>query len=86
MELMLREDQQTAVTVSVDDEHLGAIDRVVELCRKAGLSVDSVLGQLGIITGHTDEAGARRLAGVEGISHVEEEREYQIPPPNAGVQ
>ena len=79
-------DQSFEVTVAVDDDHVGDLDAVASRLREAGLSVENVLAEIGMITGRTDEAHAAGLQDVEGVAHVERSREYQLAPPDSEVQ
>lgn len=72
------------VTVTVDEEHLAAMGGVVEGLRQRGLEVDTVLEGLGMVTGRTSDVDA--LREVEGVSTVDAELGYQLPPPDDDVQ
>jgi hypothetical protein len=80
------EDQSFEVTIAVDDRHVGDLDAVASRLREAGLSVENVLAEIGVITGRTDEEHAASLADVEGVAHVERSREYQLAPPDSEIQ
>lgn len=72
--------------ISVDDKHLSRLDEVAHRLRAAGMDVQQQLDQLGIITGSIDAEKVRELAGVEGVSQVEQSRTYQLAPPGADIQ
>lgn len=72
------------VTVTVDEEHLDSLGGVVEGLRQRGLEVDTVLEGLGMVTGRTSDVDA--LREVEGVSTVDAELGYQLPPPDEDVQ
>ena len=74
------------LSVTVDDGHLPAIDKVAEELRARGMEVAQVLDGLGIITGSAPEESRSALTGVEGVASVDEELTYQLPPPDAPVQ
>ena len=80
------DEQSAEVTVSVDDEHLGDVDGVAERLREAGLSVDALLAEIGVITGRIEESRADALRDVEGVADVERSREFQLPPPDSEIQ
>jgi hypothetical protein len=80
------EDQSFEVTIAVDDRHVGDLDAVASRLREAGLSVENVLAEIGVITGRTDEEHAAALEDVEGVAHVERSREYQLAPPDSEIQ
>ncbi|GAA1145275.1 hypothetical protein [Nesterenkonia lutea] len=85
--------------ITVDDDHLDAMDEVVAELREAGLVVDKVLRSLGQITGYTEEptgsaaglsaqADRRRpdLSAVTGVASADGARRHNIAPPDAEVQ
>ena len=74
------------VTVSVDDEHATDLQGVAERLRAAGLSIDDLFEELGVIVGRIDESRADRLRDVEGVASVERSRSYQLPPPESEIQ
>ena len=74
------------VSVSVDDEHLSEFSKVMKKVEKAGMEIDQELEDIGVATGSVDEEKVGKLRDVEGVSHVEEERQIQIPPPESDVQ
>jgi hypothetical protein len=82
----LGDEQAAEVTISVDDDHAGALDAVAERLRAVGLSVDELLAEIGIITGRIAESRAGDLEAVEGVARVERSRSYQLPPPEAEIQ
>lgn len=74
------------VSISVDDEHLSEFSKVMKKVEKAGMEIDQELEDIGVATGSIDEEKVGKLRDVEGVSHVEEERQIQIPPPESDVQ
>lgn len=80
------EDQSFEVTIAVDDDHVGDLDAVARRLREAGLSVENVLAEIGIITGRIDGSRAANLEDVEGVAQVERSREYQLAPPDSEIQ
>jgi hypothetical protein len=72
------------VSITVDEEHLGSLDQVVQALRERGMHVDSVLEGLGMVTGSTPDPAA--LREVEGVSGVDAELEFRIPPPEDEIQ
>jgi hypothetical protein len=67
------------VTVS-PDEPLPTVRRDLE---DAGFAVHDVMDAIGVITGATDDDGAKRLRSVKGVRDVAPEREVDIGPPGA---
>ena len=73
------------LSVTVDDGHLPAIDRVAEALRARGMEVEQVLDGLGIITGSAPPDSRSALTGVEGVVSVDEQLTHQLPPPDSAV-
>jgi hypothetical protein len=74
------------IMISVADEQMNDIDSLAAELRNSGMEVENVLGITGVITGSVDAAQLERLRGVAGVKHVEEERGFQIAPPESDVQ
>ena len=64
----------------------GEAEPVAEQLRAAGMTVEQVLGAVGIITGSIDAERRASLAAVPGVVAVELERHIQLPPPDAEIQ
>ncbi len=69
-----------ALKVIVDDDHLQQTTAVSKLAEQAGLHVESVVPEIGVIYGSGDEALLETLAQVEGVQKVDREATYQLPP------
>lgn len=74
------------LSISVDEEHLNQFPKIMKEVEKAGMEIDQELEDLGVATGAIDEDKVAALREVEGVDHVEEEREFQIAPPDSDVQ
>jgi len=74
------------LSVSIEDQHLDRLDEVVERVKHAGMSVDRVMGAIGVLTGSIEPEKLDSLRGVAGVSHVEASRSYSIAPPESDVQ
>ena len=74
------------ITVTVGDENLARVDEVAAACRAAGMTVDEVLGNVGIITGSVPAACRTAVEEVPGVNAVEGEQQFQLPPPDAEIQ
>jgi hypothetical protein len=74
------------ITVTVSDEHLGDVDEVADQLRAAGMNVAQVLGGVGIITGSVDSDRRADLEHLPGVTAVEAEHTFVIPPPDSEVQ
>ena len=77
---------RVSVLVTLDEDRIGKIKPVVDACRKAGLDVQQVMSEDGILRGAVDAPALKRLKAVKGVAHVEEEEHYQLAPPNSPVQ
>ncbi len=74
------------VTVTVDDDHLGQVASLAEQLSTAGMEVEQVLGEIGIITGSAPAERRAALEGLAGVSAVESENSFQLPPSDSEVQ
>lgn len=73
-------------SVTVDDGHLADLDAVARALHDSGMQVDRVLGTLGLITGQAPADARASLLAVEGVTSVDEQLRFQLPPPDAPVQ
>lgn len=74
------------VVISVADDYLNDLSRVLTRMQQAGLVVDDVQEALGTVVGSIDASAIGRLETVPGVSAVEREHSFQLPPPDADVQ
>jgi hypothetical protein len=74
------------ITVTIADDHLGRATEVADQLRAAGMTVEQVLGTVGIITGSVEAGQRASLQAVPGVVAVEEETTFQIAPPDAEIQ
>ena len=72
--------------ISVDDDHMDRILEVVQGLQSAGMNVEQLMDKIGIVTGSCDSRKVEALSQVEGVSHVEPSREYQLAPPDSDIQ
>jgi len=72
------------VTVTLSDGPDAAA--VAERLRAAGMTVDQVLGAVGIITGSVAAGRRASLEQLPGVAAVEAEHSFQIAPPDAEIQ
>jgi hypothetical protein len=73
-------EERIILTVSGDPE------AVAEQLRAAGVNVAQVLGEIGIVTGTVDADRRASLSDIAGVVAVENERSFQISPPDAEIQ
>ncbi|MDP1848019.1 MAG: hypothetical protein Q8K79_09520 [Solirubrobacteraceae bacterium] len=64
----------------------GEAEPVAEQLRAAGMTVDRVLGAVGIVTGSVDSERRASLAAVPGVVAVELDRPVGLAPPDAEIQ
>jgi hypothetical protein len=72
--------------VTIADDQVADIDSTVDRLREAGMTVDQVLGAVGIVTGTVPASARSKVATVPGVAAVEDETSYQLPPPDSDVQ
>lgn len=73
----------TNVTVTVDDEHVAAIEEVAERLRERGMRVDQVLAS-GFVIGSVQDV--ELLRGVTGVESVTMEERVDLGPPDQEIQ
>ncbi len=71
--------------VTVDDEHLPKIAQVADQLRAKGMTVESMMVTLGLISG-TACGGTADFCHVPGVMTVEEQPQFDLPPSDAEVQ
>ena len=74
------------LSVAVDDDYMNRMSEVVQKLEAAGMKVEQVMETLGIITGSCDSEKVEAMKQVEGVTHVEQSRSYQIAPPDSEIQ
>lgn len=74
------------VTVTATDEQMGRIDELAERLRGAGMTVEQVLGPVGMITGTVSPAQRSEITAVAGVGAIEDQAHFQLPDPGADVQ
>jgi hypothetical protein len=77
---------KVSLLVSVADDHLDRFCEVVKDVEDAGMEVEQKMEDLGVLAGTIDSEKVEPLRRVAGVSHVEESRRFQIPPPDSDVQ
>lgn len=71
--------------VTVDDEHLPRIAQVADQLRAKGMTVESMMVTLGLISGSAC-VGTTEFCHVPGVMTVEEQPQFELPPSDADVQ
>jgi hypothetical protein len=69
--------------ISIDDDY--SLPKVAQKLQSAGLTIEEMMAQLGIITGSCELAKLEALSDVKGVSYIEAERSYQLAPSNWAV-
>ena len=77
---------KVSLLVSVNDDHLDRFSKVVKDVEDVGMEVEQKMEDLGVLTGSIDSEKDEPLRRVEGVSHVEESRRFEIPPPDSDIQ
>jgi hypothetical protein len=77
---------QMNISISVKDSHLATIELVSQKLQAQGMSVEHVLQNIGVISGSIDSSSLNNLTQVEGVKQVEQERTYQLAPPDSDIQ
>jgi UDP-N-acetylmuramate-alanine ligase len=77
---------KVSLLVSVNDDHLDRFSKVVKDVEDVGMEVEQKMEDLGVLTGSIDSEKVEPLRRVEGVSHVEESRRFEIPPPDSDIQ
>jgi hypothetical protein len=72
-----------AVVVTVSD---GRPQQATARLRNAGMAIDDVMDELGMVTGTVAEDAIPALESVPGVIAVERQRTYHVPPPESDVQ
>jgi len=74
------------LSLSVDDQHMSKFADVVKRVEKAGMKVDEKHKDIGVVNGSIEKDKIDSLRQVDGVEHIEEEREIRIPPPESDLQ
>jgi hypothetical protein len=74
------------VTVTIDQHHVPSIGDVADVLRRAGMQVDQVLDDVGVVVGTIDPAAEHSLRSVDGVQSVDRALSFQLPPPDAPIQ
>ena len=74
------------ISVVVDDDHAGDLDRVSARLRVSGMAVDAVLEEVGIITGSARRQDLAAVQVVEGVASVTTDRQLIVPPPESDLR
>jgi hypothetical protein len=67
-------EKKLTVTVKIDDNYLDRLDDVVSRLKSKGFVLSTSLDAIGVLTGSVSAASLDKIAAVEGVSAVEEER------------
>ena len=74
------------VNVLIDDSYRDRFEEVVDRAKAAGLRIDQLLRETGVVTGSISPGKRRDLEQIQGIAAVETRRDIQIPPPKSDIQ
>ncbi|MBF2065957.1 MAG: ketohydroxyglutarate aldolase [Calothrix sp. C42_A2020_038] len=73
------------LSILVDEQHKDKILEVVEALQAYGMKVESIMEQIGVITGSID-SDIKALSNITGVAAVEVAQQYQLPPPSSEIQ
>jgi hypothetical protein len=59
---------------------------VANALRRAGVTVDEVLEEIGVISATCAESSIAAVSAVPGVLKVERQRTIKLPPPNSPIQ
>ena len=71
--------REVDVTVTTDGDDL---DATLAALRAAGLTVTAVHREIGIVSGSVPESMKASLEAISGVAAVEEERSFELGPPD----
>lgn len=74
------------VSVSVDEAHIDRILEVSQSLQSAGMDVEQTSPIIGVISGSINSDYVNHLYEIEGVQHIEPERNYQLAPPDSDIQ
>ncbi|MCP2192511.1 hypothetical protein [Williamsia deligens] len=74
------------VTITVDDDHLAALDDVVASVRAVGVHVTAVHAAIGIISGTVADDVRGPLSSIRGVASIEQAPHFGVAPPDSPVQ
>lgn len=71
--------------VVVDEDHISQTEKLSRTAALAGLDVESVIPEIGVIYGSGEESLIDTLSQVEGVQNVDRESAFQLPPMSESV-
>jgi hypothetical protein len=77
---------KVTVTIAIADDHLKQLSEVVSRLRAAGLEVQQVMAEIGVVTGTCDSSQVAGLSNVAGVESVEGDRTIRLAPPDSPIQ
>jgi len=78
--------EKASISILLDDKHVHRIHEVAKEAKIAGMDVHQILETSGVLTGLVDRSEIARLRKISGVASVEEEKQFQIAPPESDVQ
>jgi hypothetical protein len=73
-------------SLSIEEQYLDKLPKVVKRIKKAGFNVEQTLEELGVVTGSVDSEKLDAIRKVKGVASIEQERVFQLPPPESTIQ
>jgi hypothetical protein len=78
--------ERSRILVSVEDKYLDQLPSVAEKLREQGMTVEAILELVGTIVGSIHPQKLDQICKIKGVSHVELDRGFQLPPTESDVQ
>ncbi|NER33068.1 MAG: ketohydroxyglutarate aldolase [Oscillatoria sp. SIO1A7] len=75
-----------SLLVSVGEEHRQRIREVARGLESAGMKVEQLMEAIGTIAGSCDSERLAAVHRVRGVAYVEQERSFQLSPPDSDIQ
>lgn len=78
--------KMTKVNIAVSDDYYDRFPEVVAAAKDAGLEVEREMPVVGVVSGSIDHKKLPELNKLRGIASVEQDRAFQLAPPESEVQ
>ncbi len=74
------------VIVTIGEEYKDNLVPVTEELTKCGMSISQVMSNIGVVAGSIANENIHIVKQIQGVMQVEEDRAYQIAPPDSVIQ
>lgn len=69
--------------ISVRDSHLGSLDDIAKAAEQAGMDVDTMMREIGVVSGLIEADRIEKLRAIDGVQDVEEDKKFSLPRGNS---